>query len=162
MGFSLRVGRSTSSFGTWYCHSVTLLKPILTSCSCAAMNGVPTEIVQRAENLILLTMRGEDLVAACCQMSEDEAAELEEAVRRYSVIILLSNLSTGANREGFPGGRHIYRSKIHFGGHTDDICNHRLLNSTLITLWKFSASSILAFSLDHGQPLLESEIFIAP
>jgi len=44
------------------------------------MNGVPAEIVQRAENLILLSMRGEDLVAACCQMPEDEAAELEEAV----------------------------------------------------------------------------------
>lgn len=44
------------------------------------MNGVPSEIVQRAENLILLSMRGEDLVAACCQMPEEEAAELEEAV----------------------------------------------------------------------------------
>jgi DNA mismatch repair protein MSH5 len=44
------------------------------------MNGVPPEIVQRAENLILLSMRGEDLVAACCQMPEEEAAELEEAV----------------------------------------------------------------------------------
>lgn len=54
--------------------------PTLTSYSCAAMNGVPPEIVRRAEDLILLTMRGEDLVAACCQMPEDEAAELEEAV----------------------------------------------------------------------------------
>jgi DNA mismatch repair protein MSH5 len=44
------------------------------------MNGVPPEIVQRAENFILLSMRGEDLVAACCQMPEGEAAELEEAV----------------------------------------------------------------------------------
>jgi DNA mismatch repair protein MSH5 len=47
------------------------------------MNGVPPEIVQRAENLILLSMRGEDLVAACCQMPEDEAAELEEAVSQH-------------------------------------------------------------------------------
>ncbi|KAF2832856.1 hypothetical protein CC86DRAFT_414515 [Ophiobolus disseminans] len=62
--YNFRDGRSTSSFGT----------------CCAAMNGVPPEIVQRAENLILLSMRGEDLVAACCQMPEDEAAELEEAV----------------------------------------------------------------------------------
>ena len=53
--------------------------------SCAAMNGVPHEIVQRAENLILLSMRGEDLVAACCQMPEDEAAELEEAVSATSL-----------------------------------------------------------------------------
>ncbi|RYO26585.1 hypothetical protein AA0111_g7984 [Alternaria arborescens] len=61
--YNFREGRSTSSFGT----------------CCAALNGVPPEIVQRAENLILLSMRGEDLVAACCQMPEDEAAELEEA-----------------------------------------------------------------------------------
>jgi DNA mismatch repair protein MSH5 len=54
---------------------------VLTIYSCAAMNGVPPEIVQRAENLILLSMRGKDLVAACCQMPEDEVAELEEAVR---------------------------------------------------------------------------------
>lgn len=61
---SFREGRSTSSFGT----------------CCAAMNGVPEEIVRRAEDLILLAMRGEDLVAACCQMPEDEATELEDAV----------------------------------------------------------------------------------
>ncbi len=45
------------------------------------MNGVPEEIIRRAEDLVLLSMRGEDLVAACCQMPEDEASELEEAVR---------------------------------------------------------------------------------
>jgi hypothetical protein len=56
-------------------HVLTLIAK-----SCAAMNGVPPELVQRAEDLILLSMRGGDLVAACCQMPEDEAAELEEAV----------------------------------------------------------------------------------
>ncbi|KAH7388768.1 muts domain V-domain-containing protein [Pyrenochaeta sp. MPI-SDFR-AT-0127] len=61
--YNLRNGRSTSSFGT----------------CCAAMNGVPPEIVQRAEDLILLAMRGQDLVAACCQIPKEEAAELKEA-----------------------------------------------------------------------------------
>ncbi|KAJ4380863.1 hypothetical protein N0V86_004225 [Didymella sp. IMI 355093] len=46
------------------------------------MNGVPEEVVRRAEDLILLAMKGEDLVAACCQTPEDEAAELEEAIAR--------------------------------------------------------------------------------
>ncbi|KAF2032567.1 hypothetical protein EK21DRAFT_60557 [Setomelanomma holmii] len=61
--YNFETGRSTSSFGT----------------CCAAMNGVPPEIVQRAEDLILLSLQGEDLVAACCQMPEDEVAEMEEA-----------------------------------------------------------------------------------
>lgn len=52
----------------------------LTALSCAALNGVPEDIVRRAEDLILLSIKGEDLVAACCQMPTDEAAELEEAV----------------------------------------------------------------------------------
>ncbi|KAF2748154.1 hypothetical protein M011DRAFT_422382 [Sporormia fimetaria CBS 119925] len=62
--YSFRDGRSTSSFGT----------------CCAAINGVPLEVVQRAEQLILLSVRGEDLVAACSVMPESEATELEEAV----------------------------------------------------------------------------------
>ena len=84
--YNFREGRSTSSFGT----------------CCAALNGVPPEIVQRAENLILFSMRGEDLVAACCQMPEDEAAELEEAVCDILRLRVLSNVKLGANCERLP------------------------------------------------------------
>lgn len=44
------------------------------------MNGINDAIVRRAEVLTLLSARGEDLVAACAVMPEEERIELQEAV----------------------------------------------------------------------------------
>lgn len=56
-------GRSMSSFGT----------------ICASMNGIDPAIVERADELIILSSRGEDLVAACAKISEEEKQMLEQA-----------------------------------------------------------------------------------
>lgn len=56
------------------------------------MNGVPLEIIQRAESLILLSIRGEDLVTACCQMPEEDATELQEAVSQLEQLVSRSNM----------------------------------------------------------------------
>lgn len=56
-------GRSISSFGT----------------VCAVLNGIDPAVVERADELILLAARGEDLIAACTKVSSDEAQELEDA-----------------------------------------------------------------------------------
>ena len=61
--YSFQQGRSTSSYGT----------------RCAAMSGIAPKIIERAEELIVLSAKGEDLVAACAQLSSSELEDLREA-----------------------------------------------------------------------------------
>ena len=71
--YKMEPGRSLRSFGT----------------CCAALNGIPPVIVKRAEELISLAARGEDLVAACAVLGEAEKRELEVAesvARRFLVV----------------------------------------------------------------------------
>ncbi|KAK3192843.1 hypothetical protein K4F52_001200 [Lecanicillium sp. MT-2017a] len=69
--FQVSPGRSVSSFGT----------------QCAARNGMPKSIVERAEAISLLISRNEDLAAFCARLSEEEEARLEaaEAIARRFV-----------------------------------------------------------------------------
>ena len=61
--YNLRPGRSDMSYGT----------------QCAATNGVPVEVVERAVELARLASKGEDLVALCSALKEDEIEELRHA-----------------------------------------------------------------------------------
>ncbi|KAL6718082.1 chaperone ATPase hsp78 [Lecanora helva] len=64
--YNFRAGRSILSYG---------------SC-CAALNGVETSIIDRADELVELSTRGEDLVAACARMTLQEEEDLIEAARQ--------------------------------------------------------------------------------
>lgn len=59
--FKLAQGHSSSSFGG----------------RCAALNGVPGAVVDRAEAITLLLSRNEDLGSSCARLSQDEERRLE-------------------------------------------------------------------------------------
>ncbi|KAI0882714.1 muts domain V-domain-containing protein [Annulohypoxylon maeteangense] len=61
--FQLKSGRSIASFGS----------------RCAAMNGIGEAVVERAESIMLLLARNEDLEVACSKLSDSETQKLEEA-----------------------------------------------------------------------------------
>ncbi|KAL5002701.1 muts domain V-domain-containing protein [Aspergillus recurvatus] len=62
--YNFRLGHSTKSFGT----------------VCAALNGISQAIVDRANELVTLSARGENLIAACAVLSADEVKALQDAV----------------------------------------------------------------------------------
>ncbi|RMZ45157.1 DNA mismatch repair protein Msh5 [Aspergillus flavus] len=61
--YNFHLGRSDKSYG-----------PI-----CAALNGINETIVERANELVSLAIRGENLTAACAMLSAEDMHDLEEA-----------------------------------------------------------------------------------
>lgn len=86
--FNLKAGRSVSSFGS----------------RCAAMNGIDQAIVDRAEAIMLLLVRGEDLEAACSKLSEEEEYKLQKAevvARAFLQQDIEAPSRKGKRREGY-------------------------------------------------------------
>ena len=66
-------------------HTRNLLINSIDRCSsCAALNGVDTAIINRADELVELSAIGEDLVAACATISKHEEEALKDAVRFFA------------------------------------------------------------------------------
>lgn len=72
---------------------ISLSFKLIFNTSCAAMNGINPAIVARAEEIGLLSARGEDLVAVCAKMSVQEDEDLQYAVCSGYRVRLLPCLS---------------------------------------------------------------------
>ncbi|KAM5356344.1 hypothetical protein ACJ41O_002990 [Fusarium nematophilum] len=72
--FSLVYGHSTSSFGG----------------RCAALNGVPSAIVHRAEAIAILLAQNEELGTFCTRLSEVEERDLERAEKAARLFLMYS------------------------------------------------------------------------
>ncbi|KAF6234396.1 hypothetical protein HO173_007429 [Letharia columbiana] len=81
--YNFRAGRSNTSYG---------------SC-CATLNGVDATIVDRANYLLDISAKGEDLVIACAKISEKEENELKDAeeIARLFLIQDFRSLFTSVN-----------------------------------------------------------------
>ncbi|KAJ2899717.1 hypothetical protein MKZ38_002910 [Zalerion maritima] len=93
--YKLRDGRSSSSFGSW----------------CARMNGVEDEVVKRAESIVLLLSRNEDLACVSANLTEQQAGALqesEELARRF----LELDFSKPISKESGPAPRDVLGSVL--------------------------------------------------
>ena len=77
--YNLRAGMSDLSYGT----------------QCAALNGVPAEVVERAVQLAKMSARGEDLAIACSALSTRDTKDLqdaESAARKFLTVNFEDNM----------------------------------------------------------------------
>lgn len=91
------------------------------------MNGVPEEIIRRAEDLVLLSMKGDDLVIACCQMPEGEVEELKEAVRAMQPFSDFTDMVEGKDCKRFSQDRCRQRPQSLIIRDTGHLNNHGLV-----------------------------------
>ncbi|OBR05161.1 MutS domain V [Colletotrichum higginsianum IMI 349063] len=96
--YCLVPGRSMSSFGS----------------RCAALNGVNTAVVERAEAIVLLLARNEDLGVACAKLDAEAEARLKgsENVARKFLQLSLENTRTTRPQHGAVTGEEPVRNLL--------------------------------------------------